>query len=59
MHVAGSIAQRAHQGYVCVSYVGGTDADNEWIAIDSGRLRKPQEDFAEDDDAAGRLPLSL
>lgn len=40
---SGSIAMRAPFGHVCVAYVGGTESDNEWIPIDSGRLRKPQE----------------
>ena len=33
------------KGHILVSYVGGTEEDDEWIAIASGRLRKPQEDF--------------
>ncbi len=48
----GSISSRAvASGQVYVSYVGGSEDDDEWISVASGRLRKPQEDFA--DDAAG------
>ena len=45
--------EAAGQGHVLVSYVGGTAEDDEWIAIESGRLRKPQDDFDEDREAEG------
>jgi len=46
------------KGHIMVSYVGGTADDDEWIAIASGRLRKPQEDFEvdhEEHDTQARL----
>jgi hypothetical protein len=41
---------------VYVSYVGGSEEDDEWISVASGRLRKPQEDFAEDPSGDSRGP---
>lgn len=53
----GSLASRAAaSGQVYVSYVGGSEEDDEWISVASGRLRKPQEDFAEDPSGDSRGP---
>ena len=39
-----------------MSYVGGSEDDDEWISVASGRLRKPQEDFADDPAGDSRGP---
>jgi len=47
------------QGQVLVSYVGGDENEDEWIPLAGGRLRPPQEDFHQQEAAAGEAPLDV